>query len=266
VSYYRWLVFFAVGTFGCSNPSSACSPPAPDQTWEQASVTSSVPAKNGAKGAVQLKVDTTDYAQMGRKAAETGRVNLRVKEVITGEFSGSTILLNTSNVDDCNSSFEPTGKDSYITVLAMKYADGDPVLDPEGREEFGSMFYKDTFLDAVQNKKVPEFAEYSSIENHSFRDLNLSRCLYEASQNKEVPNEEDWRRCVTRDRYVALECERMIEKGGLLCKEGEAFQNRPSDLHRGFSFWTAYGPTIATMVLVIVALIGIAFFARRARA
>jgi hypothetical protein len=144
VTNFRALFWFAVAFFTIATPSMACSPPNPDLDYEAASVTSAQPAKNPPDGAIQLKVDTSNYPQITRDFSDDSRITFQVKQVRTGKFSDSTILLNATNVDSCNSHFTPMGEYSYITVYPMKYLDGKPILDKQGRREFGSMFYKDT--------------------------------------------------------------------------------------------------------------------------
>ncbi|MEO0441028.1 MAG: hypothetical protein AAF067_09145, partial [Pseudomonadota bacterium] len=97
----------------------ACSPPT--DGWVGSVVASPVPGKLTPKGTAQLKVDLSESRYDGQ-----GRITLRVLEVVDGKFSGDSIRLNVTNVDHCNSylSMDFVG-DSYITVLPMKFSDGE---------------------------------------------------------------------------------------------------------------------------------------------
>jgi hypothetical protein len=246
----------------------ACSPPNPDVDYEVASVTSSVPAKNVPTGAIQLKIDTSDYAKISRDFSDDQRGVLAVEQVLNGKFVGSNILLNATNVDDCNSYFTPMGKYSYITVLPMKYSDSKPILDKEGRQEFGSIFYKDTsysdFRYEDRNNKAPEFAEYSALAHYRFSDLKRLNCLTNSKEVQTGPTTKDWRRCVTSDGYVGLNCSEIKKNGELICEEEDIYNNRPLDLRRRYTFWGTYGATIATIMLVAATLAGISFVTRDA--
>jgi hypothetical protein len=264
---HRLLFWFAIAFLTLCSPSVACEPPPADGTYTPSVVTSSAPAKNVPDGAIQLKIDTSDYAKISRDFYDDQRGVLPVKQVLNGKFVGSNILLNATNVDGCNSYFMPMGEYSYITVLPMKYLDGTPILDRQGRQEFGSVFYKDTSSFDLRyedrNNKAPDFAEYSALARYRFDDRERLKCLYEASGSQAGPTERDWRRCVTSRGYVSLDCNVMEKKGELVCQEDE-FDNRPFDLRRGYTFWGTYGATIATIMLVAATLAGISFFTRDA--
>jgi hypothetical protein len=203
----RALFWFVVALSIFATPSVACSPSNADVDYETATVTSSVPAKNVPLGAIQLRVDTSNYVQISHDYSDDSRIALQVKQVLNGKFSGSNVLLNVTNVDNCNSYFTPMGEYSYITVLPMQYQDGKPILDKQRRQEFGSLFYKDTSPFELENKKVPEFAEYRQLASYSFSDVERLNCLNKANQGLAGPTANDWRRCVTPDRYLALNCD-----------------------------------------------------------
>jgi hypothetical protein len=256
------LFFFTLVVSANSTPALACSPPHAD--FVGAAVTSSRPAKNVPNGAIQLKVDTSNLNKIIREYSDDGRITLLVKEVLNGQFAGSSIRLNATNVDDCNSNFMPMREYSYITVLPMKYPDGEQVLDRQDRQEFGPLFYKDTQFYEIENKQVPGFAEYSPIEGHQFSDRNSLICLDEKSRGQTNWSAEDWRKCVAPGRYVGLYCEKG-KKGELVCNDDEEFDNRPLDLRRGYTFWGAYGAIIATIMLIFAALLEAMFFVKGTR-
>jgi hypothetical protein len=261
------LFFFAAVISGHTTSAFACSPiePEPGYPTETASVTSLRPANNVPNNAIQLKVDVSNTTQIVQEMSEIGKVNLQVKQVLNGKFSGASIALNATNIDNCNSYFEPTGKDVYITVFTLKYSDGAPVLNRQGQQEFGSLFYKNTEYHGSKSNRAPELVEYTSTPNHSFSDYEKTKCLYEASFNALEPTVADWRKCVSRGEYVELNCE-ISKNGEWICEQEGVFRNRPLDLSRGYTFWGAYGATIAIMMAVFAMLVGIAFFARRAPA
>jgi putative lipoic acid-binding regulatory protein len=265
----RLFFWFAAAFSTFSAPSVACSPPPADETYTPSVVTSPAPAKNVPDGAIQLKVDTSNSDQISRDFSDDSRVTLQVKQVLNGKFVGSNILLNATNVDDCNSYFTPMGEYSYITVLRMKYLDGEPIFDKQDRQEFGSVFYKDTSSFNLRyedrNNKAPEFAEYSSFTDHSFYDRKILNCLYDVGAGKTKLTKRDWHRCVTTGEYVSLNCSVTGENSELICEEDDmAFDNRPLDLRRGYTFWGAYGATIATIMLVATTLAGISFVTKSA--
>ncbi len=258
--YVAFLILVAV-SFAYCTMASACKPPPVDSAYVVASVTSSKPAKNPPKSGIQLKIGVTNREQLIREYSNLGKVTLPVKQVLNGQFSGSNIRLNVSNVDDCNSWFEPTIGESYITVLPMVYSDGEPVLDRKGTREFGATFYKNELIPLFESKTEPEFGEYSEYQHYSFRDLERLECLNKSDGDYSDWTDKAWRRCVAPGKYVSLDCE-SSKAGKLVCQESDDTNKRPFDLRRGYSFWGAYGATIATMLPVFASLIGISLFAK----
>ena len=255
---YFALFLFAGLCLANSKPASACSPPSPDSSIYSASVSSAVPAKVVPRGAIQLKVPAQDYAQMGAAIFNVGKVTLRVKQVLNGKFSEPTVRLNTTNVDDCNSWFEPQVGDFFITVLPMAYSDGEPVLDRSGKQEFASMFYKSEELHGFVNTEIPKFAEYSPMTDYSFYDPQKFACLFKENDNFNW-SAKAWRRCVGAGEYVTLKCERKQE-AGLVCEQNDHDSIRPPELQRGYSFWNYYGMTISAILLVFAILLGMGYF------
>ncbi len=256
--------YFALFCFAglCSvnpTPASACSPPSPDSPIYSATVSSAAPAKVTPKGATQLKVEAQDYQRLGAAIFNVGKVTLRVKQVINGKFSEPTVRLNTTNVDDCNSWFEPQVRDFFITVLPMAYSDGERVLDQSGKQEFASLFYKSEELYGFENKEIPEFAEYSPMTDYSFYDPQKFACLDKGNNNFTEWSAEAWRRCVGPGEYVALKCERKQE-GKLVCEQDDHDSIRPPELRRGYSFWNYHRTTISAILLVFAILLGIGYF------
>jgi hypothetical protein len=222
-----------------------------------------VPAKTVPRGATQLKVEAPDYQQIGAAMANVGKITLRVKQVLNGKFSDPTVRLNTTNVDDCNSWFEPQAGDFFITVLPMNYSDGEPVLDRSGKQEFASLFYKDEEVYSFENKQMPKFAEYSNkMWDYSFYDPKKFACLDKGSTNFADWSAEAWRRCVGPGEYLVLNCERKQE-GKLVCVQDDHGSIRPPELRRGYSFWGHYGATISAIPLVLALLLGVGYFILR---
>lgn len=255
---YFALSFFA-GLCFANSPASACSPPSPDSPIYSASVTSAVPAKVAPAGAIQLKVQAQDAAQMGAAIFNFGKITLRVKQVVNGKFSDPTLLLNTTNVDDCNSHFEPQVGDFFITVLPMNYSDGEPVIDRRGKQEFASLFYRSEESFEFENTKMPQFAEYSPVPRYSFYDPQKFACLYKENDNVDAWNAEAWRRCVGPGEYVALNCEQK-QQGALVCKQDDHGSIRPPELRRGYNFGNYHGTTISAVLLVFAILLSMGYF------
>ena len=258
---YFTLSFFA-GLCFTNPPASACSPPSPptpnSPTYSD-NVASAVPAKIAPKGAIQLRVEAPDYEQMRTAYFNVGKVTLRVKQVVSGEFSAPTVRLNTTNVDDCNSRFEPQFGDFFVTVLSMNYSDGKPVLDRNGKQEYASLFYRSEDFFESENSKIPQFAEYSPSPSYSFDDPQKYACLYKKNENVDIWNAEAWRRCVGPGEYVALNCERK-QNGKLICEQDDQGSVRPPELRRGYSFWNYHGTTISAIVLVFSILVSMGYF------
>lgn len=256
--YFALLLFAGLCTVNPA-PASACSPPRPDSPIYSASVSSSVPAKVVPRGAIQLKVPAQDYAQIGAAIFNVGKVTLRVKQVLNGKFSEPTVHLNTTNVDDCNSRFEPQFGDFFITVLPMAYSDGQPVLDRSAKQEFASIFYKSEELYDFENNEIPKFSEYSPMTHYSFYDPQKYACLYKENENVDAWNAETWRRCVGPGEYVALNCQRR-QDGKLVCEQDDQGSIRPPELRRGYNFWNYHGTTISAVLLVCAILLGMVYF------
>lgn len=256
---YFALFFFAGLCSANSTPASACSPPRPDSPIYSANVASVVPAKAAPKGATQLKVQAPDYEQMRAATVNVGKVTLRVKQVLNAKFSEPTLRLNTTNVDDCNSRFEPQGESFFITVLPMEYSDDEPVLDRSGKQEFASLFYKSQNFYRFENKDMPSFAEYSPAMDYSFYDPQKLTCLGNGNDDFAAWPAEAWRRCVRPGEYVALNCERKKE-GKLVCEQDDLGSIRPPELQRGYSFLDHYGTRISAALLVVAVLSGMGYF------
>jgi hypothetical protein len=251
---YCTLFFFAGLCSANPTPASACSPPSPNSPIYSASVTSAVPAKVAPKAATQLKVAALYYEQSRGDFFDVGKITLRVKQVINGKFSEPTVRLNVTNVDNCNSRFEPQVGDVFITVLPMNYSDGKPVIDRSGKQEYASLFYKSEELYAFENMETPQFAEYSPMARYSFYDPKKFACLYEGNDDFDW-SAEAWRRCVGPGEYVALNCERK-QDGKLVCEQDDQGSIRPPELRRGYSFWNYYLKTISATLLVLAILLG----------
>ncbi len=187
-----------------------------------------------------------------------GKVTLPVKEVLNGQFSAPAIRLNTTNVDDCNSSFEPSEDEAYITVFPMVYSDGETILDRQGVAEFGTIFYVDTRGYVLEDKKGPEFGEYSELQRYSFHDLERLHCLHSTGQFDTDLSDEIWRRCVRPGEYIELDCDNR-KAGKLVCKESDQTTIRPLDLRRGYSFWGEYGVTVFLFLLTILVCLGLGY-------
>lgn len=256
---YFAMFFFAGLCSANPAPTSACSPPTHDSPTYSDNVASAVPAKVAPKGAIQLRVEAPDYEQMRADFFNVGKITLRVKQVVNGKFSAPTVRLNTTNVDDCNSRFEPQVGDFFITVLPMNYSDGKPVLDQSGKREFASLFYRDENPFEMENAKIPQFAEYSPRPSYSFYDPQKYACLYKENEIVDAWNAEVWRRCVGPGEYVSLNCERKQDEK-LVCEQDDQGSIRPPELRRGYNFWNYHGTTISAVLLVCAILLGMGYF------
>ncbi|MEQ1539898.1 MAG: hypothetical protein ABL928_13310 [Sphingorhabdus sp.] len=221
-------------------------------------MTSLKPAQNPPKGAIQLKVNVANRQQIWQEHTSAGKVTLPVKEVLNGQFSAPSIRLNTTNVDGCNSSFEPSQGEAYITVLPMEYSDGEAILDRQGAPEFGAIFYVDTLGYVLEDKKEPEFGEYSELQRYSFHDLERLHCLHSTGQFDTDLSDEIWRRCVAPGEYLELDCDNSTV-GKLVCKESDETNDRPLELRRGYSFWGQYGAAVVLSLLTISVCFGLGY-------
>lgn len=266
----KYLALFSFGVLYFANaaPVIACSPPPPEFPSDSASVSSLVPAKNVPKGVIQLKVEAPDYGNI-----RDDKMTLRVKQVINGKFSEPTIFLNASNVSNCGSSFEPLAGDFFISVLPMEYADGEPVMDRGGKQEFGALFYKyPSFYDeppedgtSPDKGNAPQFAEYMPMteSDFSFDDAVKLDCLFKRGDNPDNLSADTWRQCVKPGENVTLDCVRTKE-GKFVCEEYEnTFDNRPPELRRGYSFWVHHRTTMFLILLALGVLVGLGYFLRR---
>lgn len=229
-----------------------------------ASVSSKVPAKDVPKGAVQLKVKTPDE-KIFHEDLVSGSVALWVKQVLNGKFSDPIVRLNISNLGRCDTMFDRPDGDFFITVVPLEYSDGEPVLDREGSQQFGSLLYRSEYPPFVENKVMPKFAEYHPMTaiDLSFHDPVRMRCLTNGN-NEDVATwpADAWRRCVGPGEYVALDCEQK-EQGKLVCKEDDyLLKNRPIELRRGYGFWARHRTTISSILLALGLLVGFGYFFR----
>jgi hypothetical protein len=254
----RSLLFVIVASvFPCLSPAAmACSPASED--FIPSTITSLSPAKDVPSGATQLKVVGPD-----RLSATNQRMSLNVLEVVDGELAEDVVHVNFSNVDGCNSyvAHLPSGG-VYITVLPMRYRDGEPVTDDEGNREFGPLFYRDVALGLPAEDRTPEFAEYAEyadFQDFSFYDADRAGCVYDGEETVEA-----WRECVEPGEYVALECADN-NGGGLICGESDLFSGRPDDLRRGYSPWQDRGASIPYWMAALAVLVGSGYFVWRVR-
>ncbi|MEL6876971.1 MAG: hypothetical protein AAGL68_02600 [Pseudomonadota bacterium] len=233
----------------------ACSPPTDD--FVPHTVTSPIPAREAPNGAVQLKVATPKTAR-----PENGRISLDVREIIDGDFDQNSIRLNVTNVDGCNSYFNVTPSvESYITVLPLKYRDGEAIRDDQGRAEFGALFYRDYDSGFLLGESRPEFAAYSERMQFSFFDFARADCLMQ--ENSGVAG---WRKCVAPGEYVFIDCANN-NLGALVCEESDVWGERPTDLRRGYSFWTEWRSKVPAALACFVVAVGLGYlFFRRRRA
>lgn len=257
----RALFLFVGLCFASSTTALACSPPDYDTSWDIARVSSAVPAKVAPIGAVQLKVESPDYKKMADAIFNVGKINLRVKQVLDGSFTDSNVLLNVTNVDNCNSSFEPQFGDFFITVVPMRNGNGESVADRNGRQEFSSIFYKG---EVPPDADTPKFAEYSLTTRYSFYDPQKLACFYKQGDDYTKWSADVWRRCVRPGEYLSLDCE-MHKAGKLICVQDDLGSTRPPELRRGYSFWDHHYKSILVTLLVLTTLLGTGYFSLRKR-
>lgn len=256
------LFLFAALCFANPTTALACSPPDYDTSWDVASISSAVPAKVVPIGAAQLKVEAIDYKKLHEATVDGGRINLRVKQVLNGRFTDSTVLLNVTNVDDCNSSFGPLFGDFFVTVVPIRYDNGEPVSDRNGRQEFASIFYKGEEPPEFGDLDRPQFAEYSPTPHYLFYDPQKLACLYKQSIDYTKWSADVWRRCVRPGEYISLDCE-MGKDSKLICVQYDLGSTRPPELRRGYSFWGHHYRSILAALLVLFTVLGIGYLSLR---
>lgn len=250
----RLLVFLVIASVFSSLSSAvmACSPASED--FIPSTITSLSPAKSVPGGATQLKIRGPD-----RLSATNQRMTLDVLEVVDGELAEDVVHVNFSNVDGCNSYVaHPPSEGVYVTVLPMRYRDGEPVTDDDGNREFGPLFYRDIALGLPVEDRIQEFAEYAEFQDFTFYDADRAGCVY---GDETV---ETWRECVEPGEYVALECSD-DNAGSLICEEADLFPGRPDDLRRGYSFWQDRGASIAYWMAALTVLVGAGYLVWRVR-
>lgn len=91
------------------------------------------------EGAVQLLVDVP-YDEEVLRSSRDGTVTLPVKKVLHGNFTEDSITFDYYNGNSCEN-FGPTGSDLYIVIYPLNYAEGDPVLNDKGMQEFDVIRY-----------------------------------------------------------------------------------------------------------------------------
>lgn len=259
------LALFLFAALCLANPTTAlaCSPPPNyDTSWHMANISSAVPAKEVPIGAVQLKIEATDYGKLREAAVNVGKINLRVKQVLNGRFTDSIVLLNVTNADDCNSAFEPPFGDFFVTVVPIRYDNGQAVSDRNGRQEFASIFYKGEKPPEFGDVDRPQFAEYSPTPSYSFYDPQKLACLYKQTDDNTKWSADVWRRCVRPGEYISLDCE-MGKDSKLICIQYDLGSTRPAELRRGYSFWGHHYRSILATLLVLFAVLGIGYFSLR---
>ncbi len=240
------LLFFVTVVLGYSSATIACSPSVPDTDYNSGIIVSQFPAKEVPEGAIQLQLGkNNDLKSISEK------ITLSVEKVVNGRFAGSKILLNRSNADQCNDHFGFLEEGSFITVLPMEYPDGEPILNKQGMQEYGALFYEDIGVSVIE----PEFAEYLEWTDFSFFDVERLLCL-----EKGMDSAETWRKCISRGDYIGLECH-SDTAGKLVCRQDDLFLNsRPPDLERNYSFWSHYGWALLMAFVMLTVLIGMVFY------
>ncbi len=250
------LFLFAALCFANPTTALACSPPDDLTSSLGGTVSSWVPAKAVPEGAAQMRVAPQDVDKMGDAINDIGKITLQVKQVVDGSFSGSTVLLNTSNLG-CSDEFGRRSGDFFITVLPMEYPDGVPVSDQGGASEFASLLYKHDLYSVSEDKMVPQFAEYSRA-NYSFGNYRKLQCLLKESIDSTKWSADVWRRCVRPGEYISLDCE-MGKDSKLICAQDDLGSTRPPELRRGYSFWGHHYRTILAALLILFTILGIGY-------
>ncbi|MEP2139087.1 MAG: hypothetical protein ABJ311_10550 [Erythrobacter sp.] len=250
---------------------SACSPPTPYP--ETATIFSPVQSKQVPNGAIQLRVAVSSGLEHNN-----GYLTLKVMGVVDGDFTKKTIRLNVANSSGCNVELIGMrelfdGAAGYVTVLPMRYEDGQPITNSLGTLEYGALQYRGyKWLPKADDYEILRLEGFAERQHLEFQNESKSGCLSEADSDREFQDihengfsEQAWRKCVEPGESVALECQN-DNSGALICEEDEWLKGRPADLQRGFNPWIHNGPTIIFGVVVGSLLAGIVgFFWRRRR-
>lgn len=238
---------------GLGTPTLACSPPVLGDTTT-AVVISRYPARTVSTGASQLKVRLPDRIF-------SSRINLEVLDVINGQFSGDTVLINVTSVDMCNNHILGDAyREGYVTVLSLKNTEGQIFKVDQRKIEYGAIFYEEEMVPPFQADKKPEFSIYSRNQRFSYHDTENAECILDGKDPTEA-----WRRCVGPGEYVHLDC--IDDKAGsLVCVENlDWLPERPDDLHQSAGFFKEWGASVAGGLAILSILVGVAHFAFRRR-
>lgn len=237
-------VISAVLLVGWSPSALACSP-APEG-WVGSSLLSLIPAEVAPEGAIQLKVSAPETELFSESP-----LNLHVLEVLDGDYAADAISLNSTNVDNCNSDWAQRSSIEYfVTVLPLRYIDGEPVRSDQGEEQYGGLFYRNVRLPPFTDEPVPEFAEYSEYVDSWFYDMERTTCLHVGDLTEDA-----WRECVEPGEYVSLQCTN--NGSAFVCEEADWPTGRPDDLRRGYDGWPHWGWLDKTMLAILLSLTGI---------
>ena len=236
----------ALACLGAASGVEACSPPPVD--FVPSVVISPVAAENPPDGAVQLRVATPDSP-----LEPFDRLTFEILEVVDGVFNADTVLVNHSNVDNCNSDlFGSFGESQFITVLPLQYADGEAVRDDNGVAEYGALFYEQEDLAPLSDEPLTQPALYAKLQRHRFYDAQKLECISNGGGTAEA-----WRQCVEPGQYVGLDC-KSDRAGALICAEADwPADPRPDDLRRGYQSKNEEGVSPRTLYAVLAAVLGV---------
>lgn len=254
------LLLFGALCFAIPKPALACPAPTDATSSFGGTVSSWGPAKSVPDGAAQMRVAPQDIEKMGDAINDIGKITLQVKQVVDGSFSGSTVVVNTSNLG-CDDEFGRRSGDFFITVRPMEYSDGVPVSDQGGEPEFASLLYKTDMYSEFDANNVPQFAEYDWV-NYSFENRRKLQCLLKENIDYTKWSADVWRRCVRPGEYISLDCE-MGKDGKLICVQNDLGSTRPPELRRGYSFWGHHYRSILAALLVLFTVLGIGYLSLR---